>query len=314
MSIVVIPDSGCDLPETYLAQHPIKLLPLNISLNGKVFSDNISELERLSFYESGTIDKDQNAETLPSTPDQIYQFFLDDIAQNYDFAIAQSISKVRSPTHENIMSAARLIQRDYHKYRNDAGRSGSFGMRIINSGTVFCGQGILAVYTVNLIQAGVARNQIRNKIEEFKPYIRMFAIPKDVDYLRKRARKKGDKSIGLIAAVVGKTLDISPILRGYGDVTEAVAKIKGRDIAIEKLFNYGIDRLNEGLKLPYIIVSIAGSPKELEKFDSFRALRKLAESNKVELMTTVMNLSGGINMGPGTISLGLASENETLEF
>lgn len=314
MSIVVIPDSACDLSTDFLAKHPVKLLPLNINLNGKIFCDNISEAARLKFYENGTIDKDQNAATLPATPDQIYHFFLDDIAKYHDFAIAQSISKVRSPTHENIMSAARLIQRDYHEHRNEAGRTGSFGMRIINSGTVFSGQGILAAHTVKLIKDGVTRNQIRQKIEEFKPFIRAFAVPKDVDYLRNRARKKGDRSIGLLAAIVGKTLDISPILRGYGDITEPVAKVKGRDVAIDKLFNYSIARLHEGLKTPYIIVSIAGNPAELESIESFKALRKLAESEKVELMTTVMNLSGGINMGPGTVCIALATENETVDF
>lgn len=314
MSVVVITDSACDLPTDFINKNPIKLLPLNISLNGKKFDDDLNEVARLKIYKSGAIDKEQEAGSIPSTSEQVYDYYMKKIVPNYDFAIGVTVSKERSPNYENWVNAAGLIQRDYHNHRIKSGRTGSFGIRIINSGTMFSGQGILAAHTLKLIRDGVGKNRIRREVEEFKSKIRALAVPKDVAYIRNRARQKGDRSISLIASMIGKTLDISPILRGYGDVTEPVAKIRGRSTAIGMLFQYAIDRLKEGVLTPYIIVSIAGDPSELVEYSKFTELKQLAKEKRVDLMTTVMNLSGGINMGPGTISIALASENETFDF
>ena len=42
-------------------------------------------------------------------------------------------------------------------------------------------------------------------------------------------------------------------------------------------------------------------------------MKILAKAKDIRVMTTVMNLSGGINMGPDTVSISLASDNEVLD-
>ena len=313
MSTIIVTDSACDLPDAFVEQNPIKKLPLNIYLNGETFPDKTTEAERLAIYQKGSLSREHDASSQPSSVDDVYHYFLDKIAVQHDFAIGQTVSKARSPNFENWQSAAGLVQRDYHKLRAAGGRTGSFGIRIINSGTMFTGQGILAAHSCKLIHDGIGRNQLRREIEDFKFKIRTLAVPRDVAYLRERARKKGDKSIGFLASLVGKTMDISPILRGYQDVTEPVVKVRGREAAVNRMFTYAMHRMNEGLCTPYIVVSIAGDPLALEQFEKFREMKILAKAKDIRVMTTVMNLSGGINMGPDTVSISLASDNEVLD-
>jgi len=56
------------------------------------------------------------------------------------------------------------------------------------------------------------------------------------------------------------------------------------------------------------MVSIAGPLQDLEKTPGFRELQTLAAEHKVKLYRSVMSLSGGINLGPGTVALAFASK------
>lgn len=314
MSTIIVTDSACDLPDAFIEQNPIKKLPLNISLDGNTFADKTTEAERLEIYRKGSLNKEHNAYSHPNSVDEVYRYFLDEISTQYDFAIGQTVSKSRSPNYNIWLDAAGTVQRDYDQLRQNGSRAGSFGIRIINSGTMFTGQGILAAHASLLIHKGVGNHQMRRDLEEFKHHIRTFAVPRDVAYLRKRARKKGHKSIGLLASIIGKALGISPIFRGYQDITEPVVKVRGRIAAVNRMFTYAIRRMNEGLKSPFIVVSIAGNPMDLEQFDQFNDMKILAKAKDIRVMTSVMNLSGGINMGPDTVALALATDNEALDI
>ncbi len=314
MSTIIVSDSACDLPDAFVAQNPIVKLPLNIYLEGKKFEDRTTELERLAIYQKGSLNKNHEATTKPNTPEQAYRFFLNEIASQYDFAIGQTVSEAVSPNFENWIMAAGMIKRDYNQLGSAGGRMGSFGIRIINSGTVFAGQGILAAYSAKLVIDGVGNIQLRRDIEQFKQYIRTFAVPRDAVYLRDRALQQGDNSIGLLSSMVGRALDISPILRCYQDITEPVVKVRGRVAAVNRLFAYAVERINEGLKSPFVVISVAGDPTELNQYEQFNALKIVAKLKDVRVMTTVMNLSGGINLGPGAVSLALATNNETRDL
>jgi len=314
MSSVVVVDSACDLPASFIERNPVKVLPLNLTLDGVDRVDNLSPGQKIELFQSGALTRGHDAESAPATADQIYQYYLDEVVPNFDFAVGQSVSRTRSPTFDNWLSAQGNIQRDYRAIREKAGVQGHFGMRVINSGTMFAGQGLLAIETVRMFKAKSGKNELRQSAESFKEKILTFAVPKELSYLRERARKKGDKSVSFISAFIGKALDISPILRGSQDVTEPVAKVRGFDNALDKLFSFAIDKIKEGLACPYIVISVADDPGVLLRYESYSDLKDVAKKHGVEVLSAVMSMSGGINLGPGTVSLALATDNHDYKF
>ena len=59
-------------------------------------------------------------------------------------------------------------------------------------------------------------------------------VPRDLYYIRNRARKKGDRSVSLLSAALGTALDIKPVLHAYRGETGPVAKIKGFEAAAQQ--------------------------------------------------------------------------------
>ncbi|AJQ97708.1 DegV family protein [Gynuella sunshinyii] len=314
MKCVVVVDSSCDLPQDYLQSNPILVLPLNFSIDGKKAVDTLSSVEKIKMYSRELLGRDHNVESIPSSPAQVYTFFMNHVVTQYDFALGQTVTQSRSPNYDNWQQASGQIQTDYHLKRHDAGLTTPFSFRVINSGTFFAGQGLLAAYTIERLKQGISKNQIRAVVEDFKQDINAFAVPRDVAYLRERARKKGDSSVGLLASMIGKTLDISPVIRGDSDSTETVAKIRGRDNAVNRLFDYTTRHMQEGLSFPVVCISIADEPATLTMFAGFDTLLEQAKAHGVKVLISVMGMAGGINLGPGSICISFASKHKDYDF
>ncbi|MBO9715481.1 MAG: DegV family protein [Pseudoxanthomonas sp.] len=69
-------------------------------------------------------------------------------------------------------------------------------------------------------------------------------------------------------------LDIKPILHCHRGETSPVGKIKGFDAAVQKLFDFTIERIKAGLMTPTLCISYGGELAELRALPS-AALNRL---------------------------------------
>lgn len=122
------------------------------------------------------------------------------------------------------------------------------------------------------------------------------------------ARRKGDSSVGLVSALLGKALDIAPILCGHDGETFAAAKARGFETVVQRLFAYAERRIRQGLLAPYVCVSYAGDEALISQLPGFDRLASTARKHGVELLTCMMSVIGGANIGPGAVSLALIAE------
>ncbi len=308
MRVGLVVDSSCDLPKPFLEQNDIEILPITIRVDGDELVDRHDEAAALEFYRGHIGEKGHRAESAAFTTDQIRDLFLNRLVAEYDFVFCQTVMKSRSPIFENATKASFTILSGYQQVRKAAGAEGPFALRVVNTGTLFTGQGVLAAETVRLIGQGLSPNEIRMRVEELIPCVRAYAIPPDLYYVRARARKKGDRSVSLFGAALGSALDIQPILCGYDDETRPVAKVRGFNEAVTRLFGYASARVRKGLLAPYVCVSYAGELEALDAMVGFGELQSACRETGVELMISVMSVTGGVNLGPGTLTLGLLAE------
>jgi len=105
--IALITDSTCDLPETYLQQYDIKVVPLTIIWGAEQFQDGV-DLMPDQFYQRLEVDS-----TLPTTsqptPQQMLEAFENAKQEGAEEILIITISSAMSGTHASALQAADLI-------------------------------------------------------------------------------------------------------------------------------------------------------------------------------------------------------------
>jgi fatty acid-binding protein DegV len=154
----------------------------------------------------------------------------------------------------------------------------------------------------------VSVQQIRERLEMLAQNVHGYMVTRDLYYMRARARHKGDRSVGLLSAALGSALDIKPVLHGYRGQTGPVAKIKGFDNAVQKLFDFVGQRVKAGLMTPTVCVSYGGELADLRALPGYATLQQTCQAHGAELFESVMSLTGMVNVGKGAVTIGFADE------
>ena len=308
MRVGLIVDSACDLPYEFSRKHDLFILPVTAVIDGQTYIDEHDPVRTQEFYQSGLLQKGHHAETLAFTEEQIHDLFMEKIVTQFDVAVCETVTRSRSLIFENATKAMNSVLANYEKARAAAGREGKFSMRVIDSKQIFAGQGLLAAHTLRLINQKVSKNALRHEVEAFTDKIYTCVIPRDLHYIRERARRRGDKSVSAMAAFMGKVLNINPVIFGQGVEGKAVAKTRDFNVAVEKVMNYAIGRLEAGLLTPYVSLSCGLSWTEIEELPGLNRLRDACEKHGVELLLSQMGITSSIYVGPGSLCLALAAE------
>ncbi|MGV8942334.1 MAG: DegV family protein [Lysobacter sp.] len=310
MRIGLVVDSACDLPLEYLQDHGVTILPITVRIGQAVLADHRNEEATLEFLDSHVAEGGAEAETMPFTVQQIQRLFLERLVIDFDYVFCLTITRTRSPIYDNAQQASFAILNEYKPTRTGAGNTTPFALRVIDTQNVFAAQGITAVEAIRLRDAGEGAPKIRARLENLALHTHGYVVPRDLYYLRARLRSKGDRSVGLVSAALGSMLDIKPVLHCHRGVTGRVAKVKGFDAAVEKLFAYTIGRIRTGLMTPTVCLSYGGQLDEMRSLPGYTALREACAANNIELFESVMSLTGMVNVGKAALAVGFAAEGQ----
>lgn len=311
MRIGLVVDSACDLPLPYLEQHDVTVLPITVRIGDAVLADHRNEEATLEFLHAHVAERGHEAQTMPYTVQQIQDLFLQKLVIDYDYVFCMTITKTRSPIFDNAQQASFAILNDYKAVRAAAGNATPFALRVIDTQNLFAAQGITAVEAIRLRAAGEGAPKIRARLEHLALHTQGYMVPPDLYYLRNRARAKGDRSVGLLSAALGSALDIKPVLHANRGETGPVAKIKGFEPAVTKLFEHVSQRVERNeLLTPTMCLSYGGELGQLRALPGYERLRDACQANNVEVFESVMSLTGMVNVGKGAVVVGFAAEGQ----
>jgi DegV family protein with EDD domain len=307
-------DAACDLPQDFLLAHEIVVMPITIKVDGESFMDDHDPAEVKRFLERGLGNRGHSAETEPCSVEQVQKLFLERLVLERDCVFCLTITATRSPIHSHVVRASFAVLKHYREVREPLGMTGPFLMRVIDTRNIFAGAAPMVFEAVRLIEAGEAAPAIRERLSYLADHVYGYMLPRDLHFLRARAKKKGDRSVSLFSAVLGSALDIKPLLRAYRGETGPVGKVRGFEHGAEVLFGYAAQRVRAGLLVPVMCVSYGGDLAELPKLPGYPALRAVCEEFNVTLLEAPMCLTGMVNVGEGAITLGFAAEEHVAEF
>lgn len=308
MRIGLVMDASCDLPRSFIDAHQITVLPITIRVDKQTFVDRRDPEETTRFLTEDLAGRSHDALTEPYSAESIRELFLERLVTDFDCVFCLTVTSTRSGIHANATQASYAVLKDYRPVREKAGATGPFLLRVVDTQTVFAGSGVVVYEAVRMIGEGHTPGQIRERIEQVAQHAYTYMLPRDLYYLRARAKKKGDRSVGLVGATLGSALDIKPVLRAYRGETGPVAKMRGFDTGAEAVFRHTVERIQAGLMVPAVSVSYGGTIRDLESLPGYKELRVACTEHGVALLESEMSITGMVNVGQGALAVGFACE------
>ncbi|MCM1186344.1 MAG: DegV family protein [Lachnoclostridium sp.] len=211
--IKILVDSSSEYIMEEIKANQMELIPISISLGEKAYMDGI-DLNRSKFYELLI-----NSKEFPKTSQPSPQAFLDifkNAKQTGDSLICILLSSALSGTFQSAVLAKNMVDYD--------------GIYLIDSRSAAVPIKVMAQYACRLRDEGLSAKEIAEKMEEFKPKVRLLAALDTLEYLAKGGR------LNRGVAAIGDMANIKPIitLSEEGEV-KVLGKALGRNKAIHHL-------------------------------------------------------------------------------
>ncbi len=300
----VVIDSACDLPQSYIQNHNLHIMPISLHFGYDLFRDTRDPEATQAFYRKYLAEKTLDIETAPFSVEQIKTLFMEELVLKYDRVLVITIAQTRSPIYENAEAASRIIRTQYREQRQQAGMTGSFQLSVLDSKTLFTGEGVLVHEAMRLLEEeDILFGTLRPHIEQLSQHVHGYLVPEDLFYIRYRASKKGEKTIGLLKYHFGALFDIKPIIHFHRGESQVIDKERGFDRTLIKLFDIVRHAIQQGLATPIINTSYAGDLEIIRHKRAFIDFERYARDHKIEVLLSVMSTAGGINVGPGAFAL-----------
>lgn len=313
MRIGIVVDSACDLPQSFIEENNIVILPITLHLDGKQMIDQRDPTTTLEFYGQHVAEA-ARAETTAFSVEQTKKLFLEKLVIDFDLVFVFTIASSRSPMYENVKKAALTILNEYKAPRLAAGIKTPFAMRVIDTQNCFGAQAIPVIECVRMLKAGESHNRVRERVEYLVQNTFGYLLPRDLKQLRARAQKRGDKSVGLVQYIIGSALDVKPVVRGYRNDTGPVARVRHFEDGSAKLFKYAERQVLKGLLTPTLLIEYGGDPANLEKLPGYASLVETARQNGVEVFLAMMSMVAGIHVGEGALGVAFAAEEHQIDL
>ncbi len=310
-SVCIAVDSACDLSPEFIAENDIKVLPISVMLENRVFLDTRDPDATVMFYQHYADNRGKEgyaeAETQPLSVEEISSVMEEELTLKYDAVQVITINAKRSKLFDNTNQAAFINLPKFKAIHRQAHPGSSFRLRVLDSTTLFTGQAVLVREAVRLVkEEKLGIGELQAPLEAIRSSIRAYVVPEDLFYLHTRASTKGDNSVGWLSYKLGNMLNVKPIIQCVDGETSPCDKAAGFDKALNLLFDRAEQAIEAGLRTPFVAMSYAGDLNDVKMNERYQRFVNLTQSLKIETMLSVMSATAGINVGPRSFSLAYA--------
>jgi DegV family protein with EDD domain len=270
MSIRMVTDSTCDLPESVVAYHGIIVMPLFINIGDQSYLDGV-ELSRQEFYR-GLPDW----ESLPTTAAPGPEVFRQAYERLADEGATEVLSIHISISLSAVLNSARL----------GAKETDAVPVTVFDSRQLSLGTGFLVQAAAKAAAEGYSMDEIIALLEEQISRTHVFAALDTLEFLRRSGR------MNRAMAGLGTVLQIKPILKMY-DGNPTAERVRTRKRAIERL----ISLLNDLVPLERVALVHTHAPDRAEDLrQRVQHLLPEGEIPSVDITPVI-----GAHIGPGAL-------------
>ncbi|MBN1551562.1 DegV family EDD domain-containing protein [bacterium] len=276
--VAIITDSACDLPERYLIENNIFIVPTKLSFGPETFLDKI-EITPAAFYEKLVSSKYHPTTSQPAIAS--YKEIYEKVIRSYEKGISIHLPRIHSGTLSGAERASKL-------YTDNA-------ITCIDGKNVSVGLGLVVMEAVEAVKAGLFHHQIVEKIKNAVENVYLFATIPTVDYMVRGGR------IGKPKWLLAKTLNLKPILtfdKKNGGAS-LVGKAIGEKAGMHKTLNIIRKHAEPYKKVKFMIAH--ANAKDKAKWYSVKLQEMFSSEDEIPIVDAAPVL--GVHAGPGTAAV-----------
>lgn len=167
-SIALVVDSACDLPEAFMDQHQIYLLPATIEMDQRAYLDKVT-MKPENFYDRLELAAEAPKTSQPGLEQIITTY--EQLARQYDHILSIHVSKELSGTYESCRLAASQVAPEKITVLNTKTLSGAYGL-VIHRVAEELEKGASLDELISLTEDLTARTEILVSVPTLKHMIR----------------------------------------------------------------------------------------------------------------------------------------------
>ncbi|PHV72041.1 fatty acid-binding protein DegV [Sporanaerobium hydrogeniformans] len=275
--IKIVTDSTCYLPQEYSDTYDIRIVSLNVVLNGKSYRE--LDLSNDTFYEEMGKSTELPTSSQPSPEEMLTTF--ESIVSQGDSILGIFLSSQMSGTYTSAQLIKNIILEKYPQATIELFDSTSNCMQM----------GYMVLEAARFAKAGHSLQEVIAHTTAIREHSRFLFTPHVLDYLRKGGR------IGGASALLGTLLQIKPILTVEKGKTTVFTKVRTKKKAIDTIIQQFLMDI-QSAQLGEVIVHHINCPEEGQLL--------AAELEKhIHLKVKIQSIGPviGLHVGPGSIGL-----------
>lgn len=197
--VAIVTDSAADIPEELIDELGIHVVPLRIHFGTRSYLDKVT-MSPAEFYAELARNPQHPKTSQPPPGDfrRMYEF----LASHYDHVVSISVTATASGTYSAAVSAAQRLSNS---------KDGRAIVTVIDSRSVSCGQGLVAVAAAECARAGGSIDDVLAAAESARARTCGFALLTNLDYAVRGGR------VPPIARSVANLLRLSIVLLTRAD-------------------------------------------------------------------------------------------------
>jgi len=273
--IKIVMDGAGDIPEDWISEYEVHIIPINIHFENKMFRQGI-DLSNDDYYQiaekSGVIPK-----TSQPTPQQFIEFY-NQIADASDTILSLHVTGKLSGTYNSAVMAAQELKNKLKIIPFDSG-AGSAAM------------GFMCKEIRQLEKAGATLQGILTRLETIRQNVNIVLTLDTLEYARRSGR------VNALQAALAAIVKIKPVIILKDGTLDMKEKVRTRQRSIERVIEIIHERIDDRL----VNVAIVHS----QSLETARELMQKAREmfNVNEMILTDLSIGIAANLGPGTIGI-----------
>lgn len=207
----IITDSSCDIPQELIDKYKIKVVALNIEIDGKNYIDGV-EISHEEFYE-----KMAESEEIPKTSQPSPQNFIDAFKEGVNKCgevLSIHLSSKLSGTQDCARIAKNIVTGDIEIFDS---LSGSLGL------------GLQVLEAARLAREGLKIDNIVEKLKEFRDELKVVVYLESLENAVKSGRVTRTRE------VIANLLNLKPVVHVDGGYVKVLRTMRGKRRAINVL-------------------------------------------------------------------------------
>lgn len=211
-NVLIMTDSACDLPQSYLDENNVKLISFHINLKGKTYLDRVDITTKDMFKK---IDQAKEITKTAAISPSEYEHLFKQYNNEYDLVYIGLASGFSSS-----YSSAKIASKNFDN------------VYVVDSQNLSCGIGLLINKAVKFRNEGFNAKEIAEKVEQLVPLVRVQFVIDTLKYLHMGGRCSG------VSKLFGTVLKLKPIIRVLDNKMIVTKKPIGYNRGLQVLLNY----------------------------------------------------------------------------